>query len=72
MAGSGLEEFGEARGAAAECMPTRRILFRVYASDASHLTTCVTDFQSNTWQAVQSLEQLHELVRIVLTAVYIL
>lgn len=66
MDGSGLggfeEIFGEVRGVAAGCTPNRRILFRVYASDSSHLTICVTDFQSNTWQAVHSLEELHELV----------
>ncbi|KAL9662490.1 hypothetical protein QQ045_027323 [Rhodiola kirilowii] len=55
--------FGEARAVSSDSSLalTNKILFRVYASDPRHLTTCVTDFQSTTWEAVQSIEQLDDL-----------
>ncbi|GMY12506.1 U2 small nuclear ribonucleoprotein auxiliary factor-like protein [Fagus crenata] len=41
--------------------PLPPFLFRVHASDPSHLTIHVTDFHSNTWEAVKSVVQLEDM-----------
>lgn len=37
-------------------------LFRVFAADLSHLAFHVTDFRSNTWEALRSVHQLDDMV----------
>ena len=46
--------------------PLPPFLFRVHASDPSHLTIHVTDFHSNTWEAVKSVVQLEDMVSLLL------
>ncbi|KAE9449802.1 hypothetical protein C3L33_18298, partial [Rhododendron williamsianum] len=66
----GLEDlepiFGEAKAqwSAPNSPPLRSFLFRVYASSPSSLRVQVTDFHSNTFEAVRSIEQLEDLVRV--------
>lgn len=38
-------------------------IFSLKAIDATHLRLLTTDFHSNTWQAIRTIEQLEELVR---------
>ncbi|XP_058187036.1 uncharacterized protein LOC131303968 [Rhododendron vialii] len=63
----GLEDlepiFGEAKAqwSAPSSPPLRSFLFRVYASSPSYLRVQVTDFHSNTFEAVRSIEQLEDL-----------
>ncbi|KAF7129812.1 hypothetical protein RHSIM_Rhsim10G0132500 [Rhododendron simsii] len=66
----GLEDlepiFGEAKAqwSAPNSPPLRSFLFRVYASSPSSLRVQVTDFHSNTFEVVRSIEQLEDLVRV--------
>ncbi|KAH7860589.1 hypothetical protein Vadar_015257 [Vaccinium darrowii] len=63
----GLEDlepiFGEAKAqwSAPNSPPLRSFLFRVDASSSSSLRVQVTDFHSNTFQALRSIEQLEDL-----------
>lgn len=45
-----------------ESVKLRPFLFHVSASDPSHLRIHVTDFHSNTWEAVKSVVQLEDMV----------
>ncbi|XP_056158807.1 uncharacterized protein LOC115667135 isoform X3 [Syzygium oleosum] len=41
--------------------PLRRLLYYVHAPDPSHLRIHVTDFHSNTWEAIRSVHQLEDM-----------
>ena len=66
----GLEEiepiFGEAKAewSAPNSPPLRPFLFWVHALGSSSLRVIVTDFHSNTFEAVRSIEQLEDMVSI--------
>lgn len=57
--------FGEPKvqwAAAQDSLPLRPFLFHVFAPDPSTLRIRVTDFHTNTWEAVRSVMQLEDMV----------
>ncbi|XP_022148951.1 uncharacterized protein LOC111017494 isoform X2 [Momordica charantia] len=42
-------------------LPVRRFVFYVHNPNPSHLRFCVTDFHSNTWEAIRSVPQLQDM-----------